>query len=52
MRKADNSHVDVKLVDSRLHDFTRLALRTQKLTAADTALQIATFREMADRVLK
>jgi carboxylesterase len=52
MRKADGSHVDVKLVDSRLHDFTRLALRKQKLAAADTALQIATFREMADRVLK
>lgn len=52
MRKADGSHVDVKLVDSPLHDFTRLALRKQTLTAADTALQIATFREMADRVLK
>jgi carboxylesterase len=52
MRKADGTHVDAKLVDSRLHDFTRLALRTQKLTAADTALQKATFREMADRVLK
>lgn len=52
MRNADNGHVDVKLVDSRLHDFTRLALRTQKLTKADTTLQIATFDEMVDRVLK
>lgn len=52
MRNAEGGHVDVKLVDSRLHVFTRLAARKQKLAAADTALQVGTFREMLDRVLE
>ncbi|MBW8889130.1 MAG: esterase [Fibrobacteres bacterium] len=47
MRKSDGGHVDVQLVDSRLHVFTRLAARSSTPSAADSALQLSTFREMA-----
>jgi carboxylesterase len=47
MRKSDGGHVDVKLVDSRLHVFTRLAARSSTPSPADSALQLTTFREMA-----
>jgi carboxylesterase len=52
MRDADGHHVDVQLVDSRLHVFTRLALRSSTPSPADSALQLATFREMAGLAVK
>ena len=52
MRDSEGHHVDVKLVDSRLHVFTRLAFRSSTPSPADTALQLATFREMAGLAVK
>jgi len=49
MRESDGGHVDVQLVDSRLHVFTRLAARSSAPSSADSALQLTTFREMAER---
>jgi carboxylesterase len=47
MREADGGHLDVKLVDSRLHVFTRLKWRSSEPSDADRALQLSAFREMA-----
>lgn len=49
MRQADGGRVDVQMVDSRLHVFTRLAFRSSAPSAADSARQSATFKLMADR---
>lgn len=52
MRDSAGNHVDVKLVDSRLHVFTRLAARSSAPSPADSALQLGAFREMAGMAQK
>lgn len=44
---SDGAHVEVEMVDSRKHVFTRLHGRDPAATAADSALQLKTFDEMA-----
>jgi carboxylesterase len=50
MRKSDGSHIEVQMIDSRLHVFTRLAARKGTPSAADIKRQWDTFAEMARRV--
>jgi carboxylesterase len=46
MRKADGSHIEQEMMDSRLHVMTRLRYRDPPASSADTARQIDIFREM------
>jgi carboxylesterase len=51
LRTSDGRHIEVQMLDSRLHVFTRLAGRNPALvTAADRQRQDAAFREMVERV--
>jgi carboxylesterase len=50
LREAGGNHIDVKMVNSRLHVFTRLANRSETPSAADSLLQKAVFEEMIARV--
>lgn len=59
MRKADGSHVEVQMIDSKFHVFTRLAGRTGQPAASSSATavkaraqQMSAFREMALKVLE
>ena len=52
LRDADGRHLDVRLVDSRLHVFTRLAARSSIPSASDWALQARTFAEITEKALK
>jgi carboxylesterase len=52
MRKSDGSHVEVEMIDSRLHVFTRLAGRKSSGDPGYIALQQRVFRQMGDRLLK
>lgn len=52
MRHSDGSHVEVEMVDSKLHVFTRLAARKGRPTALDSAHQKRVFLEMGRRVLE
>lgn len=47
LRNGDGSRIDVRMVDSKLHVFTRLAAR-EKASAADSLLQSETFEEIMD----
>ncbi len=51
MRKADGSHVEVKMEDSHLHVMTRLRFRDPPASAEDTVRQADIFNEMTVRVL-
>ena len=50
LRHADGSHIEVEMVHSPLHVFTQLQGRAV-VTAADTALQLKTFKEI-DSLIK
>jgi carboxylesterase len=52
LRNWDGSHLEVEMEDSRLHVFTRLEARSSPPTPERRALQVRTFREMAERALK
>lgn len=47
LRNGDGSRIDVRMVDSKLHVFTRLAAR-EKATRTDSLLQMETFEEIMD----
>ena len=49
--KYDNKHIDVEMIDSRLHVFTRLKGRAE-ITEKDRSLQRKTFREMEAKMTK
>lgn len=49
MKTSDGGHIDVELVDSKIHVFTRLAGR-DGVTAADRTLQKRVFDEMAAKM--
>ncbi len=53
MRQSDGSHIEVEMVDSHLHDFTRLQGRnlTGNPSPQQRALQLAVFDEMIARIL-
>lgn len=51
MRKSDGSHIEVEMLDSRLHVATRLRGRDPEPTRSDTLLQARIFREMIDKTL-
>lgn len=52
MRMADGSHVEVQMIDSKFHVFTRLAGRTGTPSARALAQQMSAFREMGVKVLE
>jgi carboxylesterase len=47
MRNSGGGHVEVQMIDSRLHVFTRLQGRSPIPSAADTSNQQSAFRDMA-----
>lgn len=51
MRRADGSHIEVKMEDSRLHVMTRLRYRDPPASHADTIRQGEIFNEMRVRAL-
>ncbi|MBC7923437.1 MAG: esterase [Ferruginibacter sp.] len=51
VRTAEGGRIDVELVDSDIHVYTRLKLR-EVVTAKDQANQTATFTDIATRVLR
>jgi carboxylesterase len=51
MRKADGSHIEAQMLDSRLHVFTRLMYRDPAASDADRALQKWAFGEMTEKIL-
>jgi carboxylesterase len=51
LRHADGSGIEVEMIDSRLHVFTRLAGRSH-VDAADSSQQSTTFADMVDRIRK
>jgi carboxylesterase len=50
MREYDNGHIDVEIVESKLHVFTQLAARVD-VTEKDIALQQRVFEDMIDRAV-
>lgn len=52
MRRSDGSHVEVEMIDSKLHVFTRLEARKGIPSEQDIENQESAFREMAVRVLQ
>jgi carboxylesterase len=51
LSKSDGTPVEVEMVESNLHVFTRLALRSQ-VSATDASNQLKCFTEMADKLVK
>ncbi|HKP95575.1 MAG TPA: esterase [Fibrobacteria bacterium] len=51
MRKSDGGHIEVEMLDSRLHVVTRLRARDPVPSAKDSLLQTRIFKEMIDKSL-
>lgn len=51
-KTADGKPIDLELIDSDIHVYTRLQLRQAAATAKDKANQIATFTDIATRALR